>query len=516
MVRSRSSGDAEVRPTCRTCDARLASDNPDDLCGPCQSRHRHEPPRPPTVPSDFWDHPEMRAALEDRHMGRVLRAYREHPHHGRRGISQAEVARWATLTQGWISQFETGQPLNQLGRLIDWAQLLGIPQERLWFDLPSGLVSAPRELPSEGDHGLLLGDAPLGGLDSWMLPIGDTPNGDCEGALSMAEERARAFGRRFGNDGLNDEALEQLHDDIASLVFDYQRQPLTDLLGDLGGAQDAVFSSLELVPPPTQARKLFFLGGVVSGVLAKACHDFVNSSGAMVHTRTGFLCADRADHNGLRAWIRGLQSQISYWAGRPHDALRYAQTGAAFAAKSANSMSVWLPACEARAWAVLGNSNEALSAIQRAEAAMDAVRTDELDTLGGLCWFGPTRQLYYASDALAWLTDEASRAESYASRAVDAYKDVESPEWAFGDQAGSYANLALSRIARGEREGAAEALRPLLSLPPGLRINGVINSAMRVHESLRQSEIAAASAELQEEIEVFTRTSLPALPAGGA
>jgi hypothetical protein len=236
----------------------------------------------------------------------------------------------------------------------------------------------------------------------------------------------------------------------------------------------------------------------------------------MLHTRTGFLCADQADHDGLRAWIRGLQSQISYWAGRPHDALRYASQGAAFAAQSTSSMSVWLPACEARAWAMLGNSSEALAAIQRAETALGAVRTDELDELGGLCSFGSTRQLYYAADALAWLTDQADQAESYASRAVEAYRDTDSSEWAFGDQAGSHANLAISHVLGGERDGAAEALRPVLDLRAELRINGVVNSAKRVHETLRRSAIAVATTDLQEEIEAFARAPLPALPAGGA
>lgn len=449
-------------------------------------------------------------------MGHVMRAYREHPHHGRKGVSQDELAAWSGKTQGWISQIENGPPINQLDKLISWAELLRIPQEHLWFALPQRDDIPVLPLPEDADLNPVLRGTPLTQSDVYMPSIGETPNGDHEGALRMAEERARNFGRRFGAGGLNDETLQQLHDDVARLAFDYQRKPVTDLLGDLSSTQEAVFSSLEQGQPPTQARHLFFLGGVVSGVLAKARHDFVNPTGAMVHTRTGFLCADQADHDGLRAWIRGLQSQVTYWAGRPHDALRYAQQGTAFAAKSASSMSVWLPACEARAWAVLGNSHEAVTAIQRAETAVGAIRPDELDELGGLCWFGPTRQLYYAADAFAWLTDQADKAETYASRAIEAYEDSDSAEWAFGDQAGSRTTLAITRILSGERDGAAEALRPVLDLPATLRINGVINSAKRVHDALRRSTIAKDTAEMQEEIEVFTRTPLPALPTGGA
>lgn len=501
---------------CPGCDGYLASDNAGPLCSPCQSAGRAEPAGPAEVPPDFWESPDMRAALAARHMGQVMRAYREHTHHGRKAVTQDQLAVWSGRSQPWICQIENGPPINQLDRLIAWAELLRIPQKHLWFALPGrdGAGLGVESLPDDDDPCPVPHGTSLVASDVYT-PIGDTPNGDHEGALSMAEDRARNFGRRFGANGLNDATLQQLHEDVARLAFDYQRRPVTDLLGDLTSTQDAVFSSLEQGQPPTQARHLFFLGGIVSGVLAKASHDFQNPSGAMVHTRTGFLCADQADHDGLRAWLRGLQSQISYWAGRPREALRYAQQGAAFAARSTSSMSVWLPACEARAWAMLGNSDEAIAAVQRAETALDAIRPDDLDEIGGLCSFGPTRQLYYAADALVWLTDEAEQAETYANRAVAAYQDADSPDWAFGDQAGSHTNLAVTRILRAERDGAAEALQPVLDLPAELRINGIVNSARRVHEALRRSALGTDTTELQEQIEAFTRTPLPALPAGG-
>ncbi len=62
----------------------------------------------------------------------------------------------------------------------------------------------------------------------------------------------------------------------------------------------------------------------------------------------------------------------------------------------AGTTAVWLPASEARAWAVLGNAEAAREAIERAERAWDHVRPDELDDLGGLATFDRPRQLHYA------------------------------------------------------------------------------------------------------------------------
>ncbi|TCO62707.1 hypothetical protein EV192_102846 [Actinocrispum wychmicini] len=123
-----------------------------------------------------------------------------------------------------------------------------------------------------------------------------------------------------------------------------------------------------------------------------------------------------------------------------------------------------------------------------------------------------SRQLYYAADALAWLPSEVAAAEDYAGQAVAAYRDPASPDWAFGDQAGSHSDLAVARIMAGELEGATEALSPVLDLPPAQRNNGIIRSVHHVHTALTRSGLASDSRELQEHIEVFSRVPVASLP----
>ncbi|GAA0897923.1 MULTISPECIES: hypothetical protein [Streptomyces violaceusniger group] len=328
--------------------------------------------------------------------------------------------------------------------------------------------------------------------------------------IEMAARRAKSFALAAGQTDLTSDVMEQVHADVQRLALDYPQRPLSELLPDLIGTQDTVFTLLEQQRRPAQARQLYFLAGVTGGLLAKASHDMADPHAALTQARTAYVCADNADHNGLRAWIRGLQSLVSYWAGRTRESVRYAQSGAEFAAS--NTASVWLPMNEARAWASLGNANAARAAIERAEAAWDSVQEDEVDELGGLCTFGRARQIYYAAEALSWLPSEVTAADDYARRAVDAYEDSSSPEWAFGDQAGSRSALAIARIQAGELEGAAEAVAPVLDLAPEQRINGIITCTQRVHLALRDSPLAEAGAGLQEQIEIFTRTPLKALP----
>lgn len=337
------------------------------------------------------------------------------------------------------------------------------------------------------------------------------PHADKE-LIHMAAQRARSFALSASQIDLTPDVMEQVHADVQQLAMDYPQRPLSEFLPSLVQCQDTIYTLLERQRRPAQARQLYFLAGVTGGLLAKASHDMADPHAALTQARTAFVCAENADHNGLRAWLRGLQALVSYWAGRTRESLRYAQSGADFAALARSTTSVWLPVSEARAWAALGNVEQARAAIERAEAAWDSVDEDEVDELGGLCTFGRVRQIYYAADALTWLPSESEAAQSYAAQAVEAYEDTSGPEWAFGDAAGSRADLAIARLQMGELEGAVDAVAPVLDLAPEQRINGIVHSAKRVHQALRSSSIGDAGAELQEQIEMFTRSPLRSLP----
>ncbi|MGW3789585.1 helix-turn-helix domain-containing protein [Micromonospora arida] len=91
---------------------------------------------PPVVPASFWEHEPVRLALAERHLGRVIRAYRCHPYHGRVALPQSVVAGWLGITQAQLSRVENGPPLVHLDRLAHWAKLLRVPVGSLWFRLP--------------------------------------------------------------------------------------------------------------------------------------------------------------------------------------------------------------------------------------------------------------------------------------------------------------------------------------------------------------------------------------------
>jgi hypothetical protein len=329
--------------------------------------------------------------------------------------------------------------------------------------------------------------------------------------LTAAAERSREFAMT-SHLPVSPEAIGALEDEARELAQIYLVTPLPNILGRLVSLQDSVLSQLDLRQKPANARQLYFLATIVGGLLGYAAHDIGKPHLALTHTRTAFMWAEYAGDNGLRAWIRGLQSLICLWANRPHDAIRYAQAGSEFAATARSTSTPWIFACRARAHAALGDGAQAKSLIEQADRAREQVTENDLDDFGGLCSFLPARQTYCAARALASLPEEATLAERYALQAVDAYADPSRPGWDFSCLADSRLSLALARAGRGQFDGIVEPLRPVLDLPPEQRISELTNTMNLLHRAMNGQGAPRQAREIQEEIEVFTRVSLSSFP----
>lgn len=337
----------------------------------------------------------------------------------------------------------------------------------------------------------------------------DDDKSDTLEVLIVAAQRARRF---LALETTTSESVQLLHDDVRDLLRAYPVQPLHHLIGHLVASQDTVFSLLERPQRAEQVTHLNILASLLSGALAKASHDFADPYAAATQLRTAWLCAEQTGHDGLHAWICGLQALVAYWADRPLDSIRCIERGHPYAARANNTTSVWLPASEARARGVLGDTEGTLDAIARAERAAAAVENDDLDEMGGLAAFSDSRRLYFAADALSWLPDASQSTAEYATQALERYDDPTNPDFAFGDAAGSRTDLALARISVADHDGAASATEPVLGLPPEQRINGIVRSVGRVHGALSRAVLGAAGRDLQEEIECYVRTPVRALP----
>lgn len=142
---------------CSGCGATLAADNTAHLCSRCHRDRRDQLGAPPVQPPGFFDTDEFRAAFASQHIGKVLRAYRNHSRHLHmlgRALNQEILGRWLGLTQAQVSKLENGKPEQNLDILRHYAKVLHLPQHMLWFDFPgqSRLTVAQRPASPAGYH----------------------------------------------------------------------------------------------------------------------------------------------------------------------------------------------------------------------------------------------------------------------------------------------------------------------------------------------------------------------------
>jgi hypothetical protein len=107
--RHRPHGAPGGRRRCQGCGSALAADNTARLCSSCLRQERDQLRRPPTHLRDgFFETDEFRAAFESQHIGKVFRAYRNHPRHLQlfgKALNQELLGRWLGLTQAlWGSK----------------------------------------------------------------------------------------------------------------------------------------------------------------------------------------------------------------------------------------------------------------------------------------------------------------------------------------------------------------------------------------------------------------------------
>ena len=262
----------------------------------------------------------------------------------------------------------------------------------------TGPVTGPATGPATGPpFGAFFGPVPGAAAGADLGPAFVHAGEEDLDILERSARRARGFGLLVARTALGEESLEHVYAEVRQLTHAYQQRPLPRILGTLAATQDLLFSLLEGPQHPTHVRRLHFCAALVSGMLAKLAHDRVDAPNAMAHAYAAFVCADLADHNGLRAWARGLQSVVSYWIGRPHDAIRYAQAGADYA--TTDGTEVWLHASEARALAVLTRARPRPAG-------------------------GRGRQgFYYAADAMAWLPTDLREDVEELHRDASAWAD---------------------------------------------------------------------------------------------
>ncbi|MFI9724521.1 helix-turn-helix domain-containing protein [Streptomyces sp. NPDC052396] len=329
-------------------------------------------------------------------------------------------------------------------------------------------------------------------------------------ALAADASASARFSRFIASRNTDACAVEQLDAEVFSLARQYVSHPISELYAGIRGLRDETFDLLRGRQRPQQTSDLYVTAGRLCGLSAHVCLDLGDYASAMTHACTAWACAEEADHNGLRAWVRSVQSLISFWDGDPRTAADFARAGQSLPAPG--NVGIRLASLEARALSMAGDRDGATAALHRAERARDSL--GDGDELPGMFSFPHAKQLAYAGTTHLSLGDSNVRqAIGCAAAAVDLYRDADADDRSTGDLLAAHLDLARGHMLMGDIDAAEPMLTFVLDSPPPLLSASIRRRLSSLGNDLTAAQYRGSShvAHLRDRIKsTDTSTALPA------
>jgi len=485
-----SPGGPRRRPTgasgdrrCQGCGTVLAADNTARLCSRCHREQRDQLRTPPVqLRNEFFETDEFRAAFKSHHIGKVFKAYRNHPRHLQlfgKALNQELLGRWLGLTQAQVSKLENGKPEQNLETLRNYAKILHLPQHLLWFDFP--------------------------GQSRLMSPQSPVDTGTDTGVTSDFQE-ANRLAAEILHSSTADETIEQLAQVATSLAETHTQAPARHVLTQVFHLHDQAQILLQGKQRLSQKRELF---RVESDLLAHACLllDDLKQNGAA--RKYGAIALSFAKEAGTdQATARTALAKALRWAERLIESADMAKIGYEYS--PATPIRIQLASQEANAAALMGNTNRAHEALRRAELAAEAIEPDS----GTSAWSFPIgRQAIFAL-SVALQTGDADAALRAVAKADASWKsgDLLVPaNWA-QIRVGS----GIAHLLKGSLDASISEVTPVLTLAPELRISTVTAYMDKLDRQLREPRFHGDNdvADFRQRIRDFnTAVALGDLPA---
>lgn len=354
--------------------------------------------------------------------------------------------------------------------------------------------------------------ADRGGTLATNVPVRVEADRRLDRAVVVDDARdAARFARQISAGSMSSSALEQIRVEVCRFATDYVSKPLSELFVDIRELRGEVVNLVGCNRFPNQMRELYLAASRLGGLQAHVCLDLGHYSAAHTHAHTAFLCAELAGHDGMRAWVRSLQSLIAYWDGQLADAVEFARDGARHC--SDGSIAARLPSLEARAAAGRGDKRGALAALERAEHARVVV--GDRDDDAGVFTFPAAKQAVYAGTTLLTLGDRdtAARAAQESSYALQLYEAAAPVDRSTGDMLAARLDLARAYLMHDDLDGLADQLNVVLAVPQVRRTASIVKRAASIGEDLTQSRYAHSpqGKQIRTEIASFCAPP-PALP----
>lgn len=433
----------------------LAVDNTARLCSRCHREQRDQLRTPPAkLSDDFWATDDLRAAFESQHIGRVFKAYRNHPRHLKlygKALNQELLGRWLGLTQAQVSKLENGKPENNLEVLRNYARTLNIPQRMLWFDLPGQTrieASASQiDLPTPRDS-----QVSSGNLESSPANI------DIQG-----HDPLRRLDRLTGARS----HFEQMYRNSGGLITRIRIEQFLARQSLLVMTEDNIGEDL-------QRKSRRALGGLVAfaGVCAYDSEDWVSAN---THFAQALTVADRLEDQEFRAYVLALMTNQALALHDYKTAENLSTSALASLADSGGTpLAIDLKVMGIKALASMGDSSAALSRIHQLESSFD--KAPSLDVIAEANYAQEGHLRAGLAEAFTSLGD-LSAAELHAETSLNSAGHARG-------RVNRLASLATLEIAKGEVERASALACEMVDTAQGMESRRLVSRFIEIRNSL--------------------------------
>jgi tetratricopeptide (TPR) repeat protein len=340
---------------CPGCGTVLAADNNARVCGRC---HRTEYDQLRTPPAQlrgaFFETDEFRAAFASQHIGKVFKAYRNHPRHLQlfgKALNQELLGRWLGLTQAQVSKLENGKPEQNLDALRNYARALHLPQHLLWFDLPgqSRLI-----LPGNGNSTSDRSGGPDSREDLLVAQTGmDT--------LELI--------RRVRASAIDPATTDALAITIEQLCCDYSHVDARELIATgkewLGKTTELLANQLTLA----QHRDVLNNAGMLALLVGCLEYDLGDHRAAEATRRMALELGKESRDAGIIGWAHEMLAWFNLTAGNYRAVIAAADAG--LRAAPSHSVAVQLHGQRAKAYARMGMPDQVREALGQGSDLLD-------------------------------------------------------------------------------------------------------------------------------------------------
>lgn len=300
-------------------------------------------------------------------------------------------------------------------------------------------------------------------------------------AAAVHRTRAAALAMSRDLTALAELDISELQEGVSATAVDYLSSPPAPMMDRAHTMRGEAFERLRSGHHRPQDRSdLYVAAGRLSGVLSYALLDMGDADEALAHATAAGTCAELAGDAELAAWVAGTKSLIARFQGDYGRALEYVRDGYQWVGHGQGTGEARLRCGEAQCLANLGDSRAANAALDAAEEARDRMRRP--DSLSGLFGFSRAKQSYYAGSSLIWLQGghDAERAAREAVTAIQSWQSGPAEERSLDDERLAHIYLGTARVQLDDVEGAADAIRPVLSLPLEEQISWIVKRADRL------------------------------------